>query len=163
MKSKTYKSKNPISEFEIEVCLDCDELGIDESHICHPAKFLKRLQERDKKLATAIENKFPRERIMEMIKEILRERIKQAERILEKSFEEYDKLFSKGISFKERVGKIDMERVEQAKVYISNFANKAKYLKVKPLTSWIRESDYGLIKQIGFKSFLNKFFELAYE
>jgi len=147
---------------EIEKCTKCGDFGVENSHICHPLVLYNKQIKKDMAFAVGIDKKFTRETLVETIRKIYQEQIVFAEKKIEGLFSEYDELFRKGVSFKERSEKIDLTQVEWLRKHIEKLKSDSRNFKIIPFSAWIRYDDYERMKRDGFYNFIKFWFSLTH-
>lgn len=148
---------------EVFQCCDCDEVGVDEAHLCHPVKFYNVQRRKDLRFSVALEKVFSQKTMAEIIGKIFQEKIDYAEKKVEEVFFEYSSLAKKGIPFKERIAMVDTKKVEWLRKYIEKLKSDSSRFKVIPFSEWIQASDYEKIKKYGFNNFVKFWFDLTYQ
>ena len=94
-----------------------------------------------------------------IIRDIFSAKIYLAKEKLKQTLVEYETKISGGFEKKDT----SPERIKIINDYIFEKINHSKSFKPVPFVHWIRHDDLPIIKQKGFISFINKFFELSYD
>src|SRR3990167_134328 len=109
--------------------------------------------------ALILEKRFPKEEYEKIIRDIFSAKIYLAKEKLKQTLAEYETKISGGFEKKDT----SPERIKIINDYIFEKINHSKSFKPVPFVHWIRHDDLPIIKQKGFISFINKFFELSYD
>jgi len=102
-----------------------------------------------------LEDKFTPKVLRRVINDVFDNRMTFTVKKVEDIYNEYLSLSQKGVSYQERINKIDMSEIKFLEEYLKKTQAKKASYKLRGLHEWLTVGDYEWIKRWGIRKFVN--------